>query len=89
MLYDRKTGEKKNLTEDFDHWVGTFAWAPDSKRSIFVAEDKRADRSILCCRRPREQDSQSAVNPMPDGYDDDIAVDPGWSTTIWYLLADR
>ncbi len=26
MLYDRKTGEKKNLTEDFDNWVGTFAW---------------------------------------------------------------
>ena len=24
MLYDRKTGEKKNLTEDFDRWVGTF-----------------------------------------------------------------
>ncbi len=22
MLYDRKTGEKKNLTESFDHWVG-------------------------------------------------------------------
>ena len=35
MLYDRKTGEKKNLTEDFDRWVGTFAWAPDSKRYLF------------------------------------------------------
>ena len=23
MLYDRKTGEKKSLTEDFDRWVGT------------------------------------------------------------------
>ena len=27
MLYDRKTGEKKNLTEKFDRWVGTFVWA--------------------------------------------------------------
>ena len=26
MLYDRKTGEKKNLTEDFDGWVGTMTW---------------------------------------------------------------
>ncbi len=34
MLYDRKTGEKKNLTEDFDGWVGTFTWTPDSNRSI-------------------------------------------------------
>ena len=29
MLYDRKTGEKKNLTENFDRWVGTFAWVAD------------------------------------------------------------
>ena len=28
MLYDRKTGEKKNLTEELDEWVGTFVWAP-------------------------------------------------------------
>jgi dipeptidyl aminopeptidase/acylaminoacyl peptidase len=39
-LYDRKTGEKKNLTENFDRWVGTFAWTPDSKAIYFSAEDK-------------------------------------------------
>jgi dipeptidyl aminopeptidase/acylaminoacyl peptidase len=27
MLYDRKTGEKKNLTESFDKWVGTYMGA--------------------------------------------------------------
>jgi dipeptidyl aminopeptidase/acylaminoacyl peptidase len=36
MLYDRKTGEKKNLTENFDRWVGTFAWSTDSKRILYV-----------------------------------------------------
>jgi dipeptidyl aminopeptidase/acylaminoacyl peptidase len=40
MLYDRKTGEKKNLTEGFDKWVGTYIWAPDSSRLYFAAEDK-------------------------------------------------
>jgi dipeptidyl aminopeptidase/acylaminoacyl peptidase len=40
MLYDRKTGEKKNLTEGFDKWVGTYVWAPDSSRLYFAAEDK-------------------------------------------------
>jgi Tol biopolymer transport system component len=40
MLYDRKTGEKKNLTEDFDRWVGTFTWVPDSKQIYFTAENK-------------------------------------------------
>ena len=35
MLYDRKTGAKKNLTEDFDRWVGTFTWTPNSSRIYF------------------------------------------------------
>ncbi len=39
MLYDRKTGEKKNLTENFDHWIGTYVWEPDSTQLYFMAED--------------------------------------------------
>ncbi len=39
MLYDRKTGEKKNLTEELDEWVGTFVWSTDSKLLFFVAEN--------------------------------------------------
>jgi dipeptidyl aminopeptidase/acylaminoacyl peptidase len=42
MLYDRKTGNKRDLTEenDFDRWVGSFAWMPDSLRILFTAEDR-------------------------------------------------
>ena len=40
MLYDRKTGEKKNLTEEFDRWVGSFTWMPDSKEIYFSSEDE-------------------------------------------------
>jgi dipeptidyl aminopeptidase/acylaminoacyl peptidase len=40
MLYDRKTGEKKNLTEDFDRWVGTFTWSPNSSRIYFNTENE-------------------------------------------------
>jgi dipeptidyl aminopeptidase/acylaminoacyl peptidase len=39
-VYNRKTGEKKNLMEEFDRWVGTFVWAPDSNAIYFAAEDK-------------------------------------------------
>src|ERR1700734_783901 len=39
MLYDRKTGEKKNLTEEFDKWIGTITWTPNSKEIYFIAED--------------------------------------------------
>jgi dipeptidyl aminopeptidase/acylaminoacyl peptidase len=38
MLYDRKTGEKKNLTEDFDAWVGSFVWTPNSRKIYLTAE---------------------------------------------------
>jgi dipeptidyl aminopeptidase/acylaminoacyl peptidase len=38
MLYDRATGEKKNYTETFDNWVGTFVWAPNSRRIYFNSE---------------------------------------------------
>ncbi len=39
-IYERATGKINNLTEKFDGWVGTFAWAPDSDGLAFVAEDK-------------------------------------------------
>jgi dipeptidyl aminopeptidase/acylaminoacyl peptidase len=38
MLYDRKTGEKKSLTENSDLWVGTLAWATNSRAIFQVAE---------------------------------------------------
>ncbi len=40
LLYERATGKITNLTENFDRWVGTMAWAPDSKTIYFSAEDK-------------------------------------------------
>ena len=40
VVYDRKTGQIRNLTEGFDHWVENFAWAPDSKTIYFTSEDK-------------------------------------------------
>jgi dipeptidyl aminopeptidase/acylaminoacyl peptidase len=46
ILYDRKTGGKKNLTENFDRWVGTFAWAPDAKQIYFTAENEGYSRVL-------------------------------------------
>ena len=40
MTYDRRSGKLNGLTENFDGWVGTTAWAPDSSRIYFVSEEK-------------------------------------------------
>ena len=40
MLYDRRTGTRTNITEDFDRWVGTFVWAPNSRAMYFISEDE-------------------------------------------------
>ena len=42
MLYDRATAKTRSLTPDFDSWVETFVWAPDSKTIYFDAEEKAA-----------------------------------------------
>src|SRR5205085_7782724 len=41
MLYDRASGKSTNLTEKFDGWVGTFAWA--GKHSIFFSSAVKGD----------------------------------------------
>jgi dipeptidyl aminopeptidase/acylaminoacyl peptidase len=40
VIYNRQTGEIKNLTEGFDRWVGSFTWAPDSDKVFFTAENE-------------------------------------------------
>ena len=71
MLYDRKTGEKKNLTENFDRWVGSFGWA--GRHEIFLTAEDEGESPIytitpeICLER---------CNPIKiiDGHNDDIAA---------------
>ena len=79
MLYDRKTGEKKNLTESFDHWVGTFVWAPDSKTIDFSAEHK-GHSLIYAIDTTSPNSSRRAIVA---GFNDDLAVTPGGKTLLF------
>jgi dipeptidyl aminopeptidase/acylaminoacyl peptidase len=78
MLYDRKTGEKKNLTESFDGWVGTYALAPDSSRIYFASEVEGQSWMWLI-----ELKKELVANTVPikngirrvsDGFNDDLAL---------------
>jgi dipeptidyl aminopeptidase/acylaminoacyl peptidase len=40
FLYDRQTGEKKNLFEAIDRSIGSYAWSPDSKSLYITFEDQ-------------------------------------------------
>ena len=40
MTYDRSSGALNGVAENFDGWVGTTIWAPDSSRIYFVSEEK-------------------------------------------------
>jgi dipeptidyl aminopeptidase/acylaminoacyl peptidase len=82
MLYDRKTGEKKNLTEDFDHWVGTYRWAPDSKTIYFAAEHKR--HSLIYAL---ETTGNPLRRSLVGGYNDDLAVMPDGKTLLFTRMS--
>ena len=68
MLYDRKMGEKKNLTEDFDGWVGSFAWV--SSEIYFAAEN--AGNSPIYWIVPEMCLNGCRPIKSLDGFNDDI-----------------
>jgi len=40
LVQDRQSGKTRDLTEQFDRSVGSFAWQPDSCAIVFSAEDR-------------------------------------------------
>jgi dipeptidyl aminopeptidase/acylaminoacyl peptidase len=81
QLIERRTGRILNLTENFDRWVDSVAWAPDSSTLYFTAEDA-GESPIYSIQiqpkeaQPKEADGQpkevvrgynDAPTPTPDG----------------------
>jgi dipeptidyl aminopeptidase/acylaminoacyl peptidase len=84
MLYDRKTGQKKNLMPDFDHWVGTYTWAGDSQTIYFSAEHLR--HSLIYAVGPISG-GHPQVRTMVGGYNDDVAVAPDRKKLIFSRMS--
>jgi dipeptidyl aminopeptidase/acylaminoacyl peptidase len=99
MLYDRKTGAKRKLTENLDSWVESFAWSPESKRLFFVHDSEgetpvysfdigRAfNRTITVDGDPQEADHFNADVVIRDGYNDDLAVSPDGKTVVFSRMS--
>ncbi len=63
MLYDRKTGEKKSINDNFDRWVESFTWTPDSKQIYFTAENEGRGRLFRMNASGDGTSKLSAVEP--------------------------
>jgi dipeptidyl aminopeptidase/acylaminoacyl peptidase len=75
MLYDRKTGQKRNLTESLDSWVGSFTWAPDSVRIYFSVEEGESAPIAVLYSKDLDRTKWSLHDLIP-GFNDDPAVTP-------------
>jgi len=99
MLYDRKTGERKNLTPDFfDMWVGTIAWAPDSSR-IYLSAEKEGGTFIHFFEFGHQGKIENAKPGQPTtfpvmvtgevtrGFDDDLTLTPDGRTLLYTRMS--
>jgi dipeptidyl aminopeptidase/acylaminoacyl peptidase len=77
VIYDRKSGSRKNLTVKFDRWVGSIAWSPDSKRIYFSAEDKGESPIYSVSVEGGE------VKEVVGGHNDEQAFTPDGKTLVF------
>jgi len=75
MLYDRKTEQKLDLTEDFDQWVESNIWSPDSKTIYFSSQHE--GHSLIYAVGPVPSDVAKhdyTRRALVAGFNGDIAV---------------
>jgi dipeptidyl aminopeptidase/acylaminoacyl peptidase len=78
VIFDRTTGEKRNLTEKFDRYVAEWAWAPDGK-SIYAVVLNHG-------RRPIYQfplNGSEAKEIVGGGYISGLQVSPDGATLVY------
>jgi dipeptidyl aminopeptidase/acylaminoacyl peptidase len=76
-VYDRQTEKIKDLTEGFDQWVASFAWAPDSDTLYFTAPEHG--------RQPifKTSVTNPKVQKVLDGQFDELSVAPDGKTLVF------
>jgi dipeptidyl aminopeptidase/acylaminoacyl peptidase len=85
MLYDRKTGEKKNLLEKFDRWIGMFTWASDSASLFFASEN--SGYSPIYHLSVRVPEKFSWPLEIVHGFNDDVTALPATKTILFSRMS--
>jgi dipeptidyl aminopeptidase/acylaminoacyl peptidase len=105
MLYDRKTGAKKDLTTTFDGWVGTYAWGPSSTTIYFTSEvtggqpiqSVTIDNPFISFVQPSNPEAgqespssfQRKIPIVVSDYNDDLAITQDGRTLLFTLMSVR
>jgi dipeptidyl aminopeptidase/acylaminoacyl peptidase len=93
VVYDRKSGGIRNLTEDFDQWVETIAWSPDSKAIYFTSENKgeapiyRLDLAAATAPPSAARIRGNAIQEVTRGVNDDLSLTPDGKTLVFSRLS--
>ncbi len=88
MLYDRRQGTSGNATEEFDRWIGTFAWAPDSTQLYFAAEDHgESPLYTLWFQGNQKGEVQSRVSELMRGFNDDLTLTLNGKTLMFTRMS--
>jgi dipeptidyl aminopeptidase/acylaminoacyl peptidase len=93
VVYDRNSGQIKNLTEDFDQWVEAIAWSPDSKFIYFTSENKgeapiyRLDPAAANAPVSAARIRSNAIQEITRGVNDEVSVTPDGKTLVFTRLS--
>jgi dipeptidyl aminopeptidase/acylaminoacyl peptidase len=100
MLYNRRSGHIRSLTETFDRWVGTYTWDPDSSRIFFVAEDKgdspiysiSLDTAVIGGDEGKDTTAhltKNNIKKIVPGFNDDLAVTHDGKSLLFTRMSVR
>lgn len=95
VVYDRKSGEIRNLTEDFDQWVEAMAWSPDSKFIYFTSEKEgaapiyRLNLPVALAAPKPTGTGIRAIEEILGGTNDELNVSSDGKTLVFTQLSVR
>ncbi len=86
MLYERKTGKKRDLTETFGGWVGTFTWFPDSS-GIYFGSEVSGISPVWAVHLIGPEPKSLFVHESAAGYSDDLATTNDGRTLLFSRMS--
>jgi len=95
VVYNRGSGQITNLTEDFDQWVESYTWSPDSKFIYFSSEKEgaspiyRLNLAVALAGNKPTGSGVRAIEQIVGGTNDEPAISSDGKTLVFTQLSVR